>query len=103
SEAFTERYRRDGLSGVRVPYLNPAVWQFAIEDAGEGAMTWRDARGDVVAFNMVHRSGSEGWMGPLAVRTDRQGQGHGQRIVRAGIEWLAAPGARPIRLETIAR
>lgn len=103
SEAFTERYRRDGLSGVRVPYLNPAVWQFAIEDAGEGAMTWRDARGDVVAFNMVHRSGSEGWMGPLAVRTDRQGQGHGQRIVRAGIEWLESHGARTIGLETMPR
>ena len=103
SEAFTERYRRDGLSGVRVPYLNPAVWQFAIDDAGEGAMTWRDARGDVVAFNMVHRSGSEGWMGPLAVRTDRQGQGHGQRIVRAGIAWLESQGVRTIGLETMPR
>jgi GNAT superfamily N-acetyltransferase len=103
SEAFTERYRRDGLSGVRVPYLNPAVWQFAIADAGEGAMTWRDSRGDIVAFNMVHRSGSEGWMGPLAVRTDRQGQGHGQRIVRAGIGWLEAQGVRTIGLETMPR
>lgn len=103
SEAFTERYRRDGLSGVRVPYLNPVVWQFAIDDAAEGAMTWRDARGDVVAFNMVHRSGSEGWMGPLAVRTDRQGQGHGQRIVRAGIAWLEAQGVRTIGLETMPR
>lgn len=103
SEAFTERYRRDGLSGVRVPYLNPAVWQFAIEDAGDGAMTWRDARGEVIAFNMVHRSGAEGWMGPLAVRTDRQGHGHGQRIVRAGIEWLESQGARTIGLETMPR
>ena len=25
SEAFTDRYRRDGLIGVRVPHLNPAV------------------------------------------------------------------------------
>ena len=33
SEAFTERYRRDGMVGVRVPYLNPAVWRYAIEDA----------------------------------------------------------------------
>lgn len=103
SEAFTERYRRDGLSGVRVPYLNPAVWQFAIEDAGAGAMIWRDARGDVVAFNMVHRSGSEGWMGPLAVRTDRQGQGHGQRIVRAGVAWLESQGVGTIGLETMPR
>lgn len=103
SEAFTERYRRDGLSGVRVPYLNPAVWQFAIEDAGEGAMIWRDTRGDIVAFNMVHRSGTEGWMGPLAVRTDRQGRGHGGRIVRQGIAWLESQGARTIGLETMPR
>jgi GNAT superfamily N-acetyltransferase len=103
SEAFTERYRRDGLSGVRVPFLNPAVWQFAIEDAGDGAMVWRDSRGDIVAFNMVHRSGTEGWMGPLAVRTDRQGQGHGQRIVRAGMEWLSVPGVRTVGLETMPR
>ena len=32
SDAFTERYRRDGMVGVRVPYLNPAVWRYAIED-----------------------------------------------------------------------
>ncbi|HEY3934806.1 MAG TPA: GNAT family N-acetyltransferase [Gemmatimonadales bacterium] len=103
SDAFTERYRRDGLSGVRVPYLNPAVWQFAIADAADGAMLWRDSRGDVVAFNIVHRSGSEGWMGPLAVRTDRQGHGHGRRIVTAGIEWLTAQGASTIGLETMPR
>ena len=33
SDAFTERYRRDGLSGVRVPFLNPGIWEYAIEDA----------------------------------------------------------------------
>ncbi|MGH7593701.1 MAG: GNAT family N-acetyltransferase [Gemmatimonadales bacterium] len=103
SEAFTERYRRDGLSGVRVPFLNPAVWQFAIADAGEGAMIWRDAGGALVAFNMVHHSGCEGWMGPLAVRTDRQGQGHGRRIVREGIAWLESQGVRTIGLETMPR
>jgi GNAT superfamily N-acetyltransferase len=103
SEAFTERYRRDGLSGVRVPYLNPAVWRFAIADAGPGAMIWRDSRGELVAFNMVHRSGGEGWMGPLAVRTDRQGRGHGRHIVREGIAWLEAQGTRTIGLETMPR
>ena len=33
SDAFTERYRRDGLVGVRVPPLNPMVWRYAIENA----------------------------------------------------------------------
>ncbi|MES1259357.1 MAG: GNAT family N-acetyltransferase [Gemmatimonadota bacterium] len=103
SEAFTERYRRDGLSGVRVPYLNPAVWEFAIEDAGEGGMLWRDSRGELVAFNIAHRSGSEGWMGPLAVRTDRQGHGLGAAIVNAGVAWLESQGVRTIGLETMPR
>ena len=36
SDAFTERYRRDGMVGVRVPNLNPQVWRYAIEDSAEG-------------------------------------------------------------------
>ncbi|HYL29946.1 MAG TPA: GNAT family N-acetyltransferase [Gemmatimonadales bacterium] len=103
AEAFTDRYSRDGLVGVRVPQLNSAIWRYAIEDAGEGAMVWRDAGGELVAFNMVHRSGAEGWMGPLAVRPDRQGEGLGSAMVLAGVEWLKAEGARIIGLETMPR
>lgn len=103
SDAFTERYRRDGLSGVRVPFLNAAVWQFALDNAGEGAMIWRDGRGDLIAFNMAHRSGTEGWMGPLAVRTDRQGHGLGRTIVLEGVAWLEAQGVQVIGLETMPR
>jgi GNAT superfamily N-acetyltransferase len=103
AEAFTDRYSRDGLVGVRVPQLNTLVWRYAMEDAGEGAMVWRDADGQMVAFNMVHRSGSEGWMGPLAVRPDRQGEGLGSSMVRTGVEWLRAQGATTIGLETMPR
>lgn len=103
SEAFTDRYQRDGLSGVRVPPLNPAIWKFAIAVAGQGAMQWRDGSGQVVAFNLAHLCGSEGWMGPLAVRPGRQGEGIGGRIVEAGIEWLRNAGARVIGLETMPR
>jgi GNAT superfamily N-acetyltransferase len=103
SEAFTDRYQRDGLSGVRVPLLNPAIWKFAIAHAGAGALVWRDGSGAIAAFNMVHRSGTEGWMGPLAVRPDHQGRGLGQTIVREGIRRLEAEGARVIGLETMPR
>jgi GNAT superfamily N-acetyltransferase len=103
ADAFTDRYRRDGLVGVRVPYLNPLIWRYAIEDAGEGAMIWRDGDGRPTAFNMVHQSGSEGWMGPLAVRPDRQNEGLGKAVVQAGIEWLRRKGARTIGLETMPR
>jgi GNAT superfamily N-acetyltransferase len=103
SDAFTERYRRDGMVGVRVPYLNPAVWRYAIEDADAGAMLWRDDRGHIAAFNMVHRSGTEGWMGPLAVRTEYQATGLGKDIVTRGIEWLKQAGASVIGLETMPR
>jgi GNAT superfamily N-acetyltransferase len=103
SEAFTERYRRDGMSGVRVPFLNPAVWRYAIRDAADGAMVWRGERGDLVAFNIVHRSGVEGWMGPIAVRSEHQGAGAGKEIVRRGIDWLKVHGASVIGLETMPR
>jgi|SRR5579862_8130324 len=103
SDAFTDRYRRDGMVGVRVPFLNPAIWRYALDDAGDGAMVWRGDRDEIAAFNMTHRSGSEGWMGPLAVRPDAQGAGIGKDVVRAGIEWLRAGNARVIGLETMPR
>jgi GNAT superfamily N-acetyltransferase len=103
SESFTERYRRDGLTGVRVPHLNPVVWRYAIRDAADGALIWRGERGEIVAFNMVHRSGVEGWMGPLAVKSEQQGMGAGTEIVKRGIEWLKVHGASVIGLETMPR
>lgn len=103
SAAFTDRYRRDGMPGVRVPHLTRAVWQFALASAAEGAMIWRDRSGGIAAFNLVHLSGAEGWMGPLAVRPDRQGEGLGKEIVMAGIEWLRSHNAQTIGLETMPR
>jgi len=103
SDSFTDRYRRDGLVGVRVPQLNPKVWRYAIDDADGGAMVWWDEDGQLAAFNMVHRSGGEGWMGPLAVRPNQQGSGLGRRIVEAGIDWLKAHNVSTIGLETMPR
>ena len=103
AEAFTDRYRRDGLVGVRVPQLNPLVWRYALLGAGEGAMVWRDEHEDVAAFNVAHRSGTEGWMGPLAVRPDRQGAGVGKTVVRTAADWLIDHGAVTLGLETMPR
>jgi len=103
ADAFTERYRRDGLTGVRVPPLNPAIWRYAIEDAGDGALCWRDERRRIVAFNIVHHSGTEGWMGPLCVRPDHQGSGLGKIIVQQGMSWLRLQQAKVIGLETMPR
>jgi len=103
ADAFTDRYRRDGLVGVRVPFLNGAIWRYAIADAGEGAMLWRDESDKVVAFNIAHKSGTEGWMGPLAVRPDRQLLGLGKEIVLAAADWLKAQGVTTLGLETMPR
>jgi GNAT superfamily N-acetyltransferase len=103
SDAFTERYRRDGLVGVRVPPLNPAVWTYALRLAADGAMVWRDERGEMLAFNVAHRSGAEGWMGPLAVRPDHQGLGLGRTIVEAAVERLRSVGVTTLGLETMPR
>src|SRR5256885_1722885 len=101
ADAFTDRYRRDGLVGVRVPYLNPQVWRYALLDAGAGSMLWRDESGHIVAFNIAHRSGTEGWMGPLAVRPDRQGGGVGKTIVRTAVDWLLEHRGRTPGLATL--
>jgi GNAT superfamily N-acetyltransferase len=103
ADAFTDRYRRDGLVGVRVPHLNLQIWRYALLDAGEGAMVWRDEAGHVAAFNIAHRSGAEGWMGPLAVRPDRQGSGIGKTIVRTAVDWLVEQGVATLGLETMPR
>ncbi|MGH7538048.1 MAG: GNAT family N-acetyltransferase [Gemmatimonadales bacterium] len=103
ADAFTDRYRRDGLVGVRVPPLNPRVWMYALRDAGAGAMLWRDEDGRLVAFNVAHRCGTEGWMGPLAVRVDRQGSGIGKAIVQTATEWLLDRGVATLGLETMPR
>jgi hypothetical protein len=89
--------------GVRVPALNPLIWRYAIEDADDGAMLWRGERGEIAAFNIVHRSGIEGWMGPLAVRPEAQGGGIGKEVVRAGVAWLRDRGVSVIGLETMPR
>src|SRR2546427_1341211 len=103
ADAFTDRYRRDGLVGVRVPHLNPLVWRYALLDAGDGAMVWRDESGHVAAFNIAHRSGTEGWMGPLAVRPDRQAAGAGKTVVQTALDWLIAQGVATLGLETMPR
>jgi GNAT superfamily N-acetyltransferase len=103
SDSFTDRYRRDGMIGVRVPQLNPAIWRYAIRDAGTGAMVWFDESEKLVAFNIAHHSGVEGWMGPLAVRPDRQGRGIGRLIVETAIDWLRDAGVTILGLETMPR
>lgn len=103
SEAFSDRYRRDGLTGVRVPPLNPVIWRYAIQDAGDGATCWVDVDDRLVAFNVVHQSGIEGWMGPLAVKAEWQGGGLGKTVVSHGIDVLRARGCSVIGLETMPR
>jgi GNAT superfamily N-acetyltransferase len=103
SESFTDRYRRDGMTGVRVPFLHNEIWRYALEDAAEGAMVWRDSEGRIIGFNMAHRSGTEGWMGPLAVRSDWQERGIGSEMLKSGIAWLRAQGVRTLGLETMPR
>jgi GNAT superfamily N-acetyltransferase len=103
SDAFSERYRKDGLVGVRVPFLNPIIWRYAIEGAGAGAVLWRTDRGTIAAFNIAHRSGVEGWMGPLAVTPEVQARGLGRAVVEWGIEHLRILHCDVIGLETMPR
>jgi hypothetical protein len=66
-------------------------------------MLWFDEENELIAFNIAHRSGAEGWMGPLAVRSDSQGFGAGKMIVQAAVDWLRKKGASTVGLETMPR
>ena len=57
----------------------------------------------MAAFNIVHHSGTEGWMGPLCVRPDQQGAGLGKIIVQSGMSWLRQQSVKVIGLETMPR
>lgn len=103
SSAFTDRYRKDGLVGVHVPNLSSGIWRFAIDDADGGAMVWRGEQDEIVAFNICHLSGVEGWMGPLAVSPSFQGHGLGKTLVMDGVAWLKERGAKVVGLETMPR
>ncbi len=103
SFAFTDRYRRDGLAGVRVPKLNPDIWRYAIRDAADGAMLWFDRSNEIVALNLAHRSGREGWMGPLVVHPEFQEQGVGKLIVSSAVDWLKGYDVSTLGLETMPR
>lgn len=103
SRAFSDRYRKDGMVGVHVPNLNSAIWRFALEDAADGAMIWREEGGALIAFSICHLSGAEGWMGPIAIEPAYQGRGLGKKMVLAGIDYLKRNDARVIGLETMPR
>src|SRR4029078_10331025 len=49
------------------------------------------------------RDAGGGARAPRPVRPDRQGEGLGSLMVRTGIDWLRAQGARTIGLETMPR
>ena len=66
-------------------------------------MVWRDEHNDIAAFNVAHQAGVEGWMGPLAVRPDRQGTGVGKTIVHMAADWLIDRGVTTLGLETMPR
>ena len=78
AEAFTDRYSRDGLVGrARAPPQPADLALRASRMRATAPCSGGTRDGQIVGFNMVHRSGTEGWMGPLAVRPDRQGEGLG--------------------------
>src|SRR5260370_35863260 len=78
AEAFTDRYRRDGLIGVRVPQLNPLVWRYALLDAGEGAMVWRRGHGPGAGVNAGPPAGGARGVGPPAACPARHGSAGGE-------------------------
>ena len=91
------------MVGVRVPFLNPSIWRYALDDAGTGAMLWRGERGEVAAFNMVHRSGTEGWMGHSRCDRNRRARGSARTSCGRGSSGCGGRARGVIGLETMPR
>ncbi len=104
SDAFTERYRRDGLVGVRVPFLNPAIWQ--IRDRGRGgrraALARRARRRSRRSTSRTRRVARDGWVRSRCGRTSRA-QGSESVVVTSASDWLVRAGCSAIGLETMPR
>ncbi len=103
SDAFTERYRRDGMMGVRVPQLNPAIWRMPSATPGVarccGAATGaRSSR----STSRTSRDARGGWGRSPCVPNGRAAVS-GRRSCGPGVDWLRARGATVIGLETMPR
>ncbi|HVT70953.1 MAG TPA: GNAT family N-acetyltransferase [Trebonia sp.] len=59
-------------------------------------MLWRGAR--LIGFGYAVADGSQGWLVALGVARDERGQGHGRRILRSCLAFLAAAGCTSVDL-----
>ncbi len=93
SDAFTDRYRpRRALRDAGAVPQPPRLALARSRTPGRRAMMWRDDRGHLAAFNMMHLSGTEGWMGPLAGAPRPAGSAaKGSASCEEGIDWLKRP------------
>ena len=103
SETFTERYRRDGLVGVRVPPLNPAIWRTRSRTRARAQCcgATRAARSRRSTSRIAPES-KDGW-GRSRCATTARDRGSGKLIVNAGVELLKRSGCGVIGLETMPR
>ncbi len=58
------------------------------------------AGGRLIGFCLSHRWGSLGWIGPVVVEPDWQGQGIGRALTEPAVQTLEADGCTTIALET---
>lgn len=94
--AVVDLWRRAGL--LQNPLNDPAKDIAFCLSGGHGEILILEDDGKVVATAMVGQDGHRGWIYYVAVDPDRQGEGLGQRIVRAAEERLKAQGVPKVHL-----
>ncbi|MBM4079230.1 MAG: GNAT family N-acetyltransferase [Planctomycetes bacterium] len=56
--------------------------------------------GEIVGFSFCHARGKRGFIGPLGVKTERQGAGIGKKLVAESLAYFAAKGCELVGLDT---
>ncbi len=102
SLAFTYARREEGYKDYRVPPCRDAFLQMYLAQFLDGNYVIEDKH-RVIGFVFSHMWGTVGWLGPLAVTPQRQGEGLGRQLVEAAVKALKQAGAETIGLETMPR
>lgn len=98
-ESFTAARAAAGFQNPALPPLRQTFLRMYLARFPAGTLV-AHAGGELVGFVFSHLWGQVGWLGPLAVKPQWQGQGKGRALVLAAVAALQKAGAKSIGLET---
>jgi len=102
SKSFTQGRIEDGYKESRVPLVRIQFLEMYLAACAAGCYVL-EVNGQIVAYAFSRLWGTVGWIGPLAVIPEFQGQALGKEMVLTCVDFLKESGAQTIGLETMPR